>query len=166
MIGTQGHLSYDPRDGIIDQSRRNGFGKIVLLIAHRGNRHLAPFFVQLMLEKQKDYAVYLPEMLGDLDAAQSIREVIETEFDYHGGEMGTSLILAIYPERVNMDQIDETSGGALRRLEHLPGVETPVSWFADFPDHRAGDAHPDSADTPLRQCTRRRVEFPHGLAGV
>jgi len=133
-------------EAVCDEIGRNGLKKIILVPAHGGNRYLAPFFIQLMLEKHKGYMVYLPRSLGDPGLAQLLREVMTSESDYHGGEMETSLILAIHPELVKMDQINEESGSRLGRLDHLPNVETPVSWYADFPDHYAGDAHPATAD--------------------
>ena len=79
---------------------------------------------------------------------------MESEFDWHGGEIETSTILAVRPELVKMDQIDETSGKRLGRLEHLPGVypgqETPISWYANFPDHYAGDARTATAEKGKR----------------
>ena len=99
-----------------------------------------------MLEKRKDYMVYLPQMLGGPDFAQLMKEVMESEFDHHGGEMETSLILAICPDLVKMEQINAESGRRLGRLEHLSGVDTPISWYANFPDHYAGDAHPATAE--------------------
>jgi creatinine amidohydrolase len=119
-----------------------------------------------MLEKQKDYMVYLPQLLGDPDVAQFIREIIESEFDSHAGEMETSLILTIHPELVKMDRIDETSGRQLRRLEHLPGVETPVSWYADFPDHYAGDAHPATAEKGERMVRHWSQRLAEAIAAI
>jgi creatinine amidohydrolase len=145
-IALNGDMMLRLLEAVCDEIGRNGLDKIVLVIAHGGNRYLAPLFVQLMLEKQRDYMVYLPQMLGGPDFAELMKEVMESEFDGHAGEMETSLILAIYPELVRMEQIDGESGRRLGRLDHVPGVETPVSWYANFPDHYAGDAHPATAE--------------------
>jgi len=165
-IALGGDLMLRLLEAVCDEIGRNGFSKIVLLIAHGGNRHLAPFFVQLMLEKQKEYTVYLPQLLGDPDVAQLIKEIIESEFDAHAGEMETSLILATHPELVQMEQIDETSGRPLRRLEHLPGVGTPVSWYADFPDHYAGDAHPATAEKGERMFEHWAQRLAGAIAAI
>jgi len=145
-IALGGHLMLELLEAVCDEMGRNGLKKIIFVLSHGGNRYLAPFFIQLMLEKQKDYMVYLPRMEEDPTFAALMKEALESELDYHAGEMETSLILAIHPELVRMDQIDERSGKPLGRLEHLPGVETPVSWYANFPDHYAGDARPATAE--------------------
>jgi len=145
-IAIGGRLMLELLEAVCEEIGRNGLKKIIFVPSHGGNRYLAPFFVQLMLEKHKDYMVYLPRMLEDPNFAQLTKEVMESEFDHHGGEMETSLILAIHPELVRMDQIDEGSGRRVGRLDHLPGMETPVSWYANFPDHYAGDARPATAE--------------------
>ena len=145
-IALGGGLMLELLEAVCDEIGRNGLSKIVFVPSHGGNRYLAPFFVQLMLEKRKDYMVYLPQMLGGPDFAQLMKEVMESEFDHHGGEMETSLILAICPDLVKMEQINAESGRRLGRLEHLSGVETPISWYANFPDHYAGDARPATAE--------------------
>jgi creatinine amidohydrolase len=145
-IALGGGLMLRLLEAVCDEIGRNGVKKIILVPAHGGNRHLAPLFVQLMLEKEKDYMVYLPQLLGDPGFAQLMKETMESELDYHGGEMETSLILAIFPHLVKMGHINTESGSPLKRLQHLPGVETPVSWYANFPDHYAGDARPATVE--------------------
>jgi creatinine amidohydrolase len=145
-IALGGGLMLTLLEAVCDEVGRNGLKRIVLVPAHGGNRNLAPFFVQLMLEKQKDYMVYLPQLLGDPGLAQLVKEVMDSEFDYHAGEMETSLILATFPHLVKMDDIAARPAERLGRLDHLPSVETPVSWYASFPDHYAGDAAPATAE--------------------
>lgn len=145
-IAIGGGLMLELLEAVCDEIGRNGLTRIVFVPVHGGNRYLAPFFVQLMLEKHKDYTVYLPRMLEDPNLAQLVKEVMETEFDHHAGEVETSMMLAMHRELVKMDQIDERSGRPLRRLEHLPEVQTAVRWYADFPDHYAGDARPATAE--------------------
>jgi creatinine amidohydrolase len=64
-----------------------------------------------------------------------------------------------------MDQVNEQSGQRLGRLQHLaglqPGQETPISWYANFPDHYAGDARPATASKGeqfLAHLARRLVD--------
>jgi creatinine amidohydrolase len=62
-----------------------------------------------------------------------------------------------------MDQIDEHSGQRLGRLDHLtglePGQEAPIGWYANFPDHYAGDARPATAEKGERllDCLAQRL---------
>jgi len=147
-IGT--HLMLRLLEAVCDEIGRNGLKKIILVVSHGGNRFLASFFLQSLLETRKDYMVYLAQTFWDPGFIDLRDKSLESEFDYHGGEMETSMILTIHPELVKMDQIDARSGKRLGRLQHLEplqrGQETPVSWYANFPDHYAGDAHPATAE--------------------
>ena len=164
-ISIGGPLMLDLLEAVCDEIGRNGMKKIILFVSHGGNRFLAPFFLQLLLEKRKDYLVYLSQGYWDPGFAELRERVLESEFSSHAGEMETSMILATHPEMVKMDQIDEKSGHRLGRLEHLTGLlpsqETPISWYANFPDHYAGDARPSSAEKGeqlLQHLVQRLVE--------
>ena len=164
-IAVGGHLMLELLEAICDEIGRNGLRKIILVVSHGGNRSLAPFFLQLLLETRKDYMVYLAQTFWDPGFADLREKLLESEFDHHGGEMETSVILSIHPELVRMDQIDEHSGKRLGRLQHLtglqPGQETPISWYANFPDHYAGDARPATAEKGerfLQYLAQRLVE--------
>ena len=164
-IAVGGHLMLELLEAICDEIGRNGLRKIILVVSHGGNRFLAPFFLQLLLETRKDYMVYLAQTFWDPGFADLRKKLLESEFDHHGGEMETSVILSIHPELVRMDQIDEHSGKRLGRLQHLtglqPGQETPISWYANFPDHYAGDARPATAEKGerfLQYLAQRLVE--------
>jgi creatinine amidohydrolase len=99
-IALGGRLMLNLLEAVCDEIARNGLKKIVLVIAHGGNRYLAPFFVQLMLAQQKDYMVYLPSFLGGEEVMQLWQELQESEFEMHAGELETSLILATHPDLV------------------------------------------------------------------
>jgi creatinine amidohydrolase len=164
-IAIGGHLMLQLLESVCDEIGRNGLKKIILVVSHGGNRFLAPFFVQTLLETRKDYMVYMAQSLWDPGLADLEHELMESEFDHHGGEMETSAILAIHPELVKMDQVDESSGQRLDRLQHLagllPGQGTPISWYANFPDHYAGDARPATAEKGerfLQYLAQRLVE--------
>jgi len=164
-IAIGGHLMLQLLEAICDEIGRNGLKKIILFVSHGGNHHLASFFLQLMLETRKDYVVYLAQSYWDPGFRELRDELLETEFSHHAGEMETSMILAIRPEMAKMDQIDEHSGQRLGRLDHLtglePGQEAPIGWYANFPDHYAGDARPATAEKGERfldYLARRLVE--------
>jgi creatinine amidohydrolase len=117
-IAIGGHLMLQLLEAVCDEIGRNGLSKIILVVSHGGNRFLAPFFVQTLLETRKDYMVYMAQSLWDPGLADLEHELMESEFDHHGGEMETSVILAIHPELVKMDRVDESSGQRLDRLQH------------------------------------------------
>ncbi len=71
------------------------------------------------------------------------KELMESEFEHHAGEIETSVIMAMRADLVKMEalqEIDADSGRARRRLAHLPKTDTAIRWYSDFPDHYAGDA--------------------------
>ena len=96
----------------------------------------------MMLEKQKDYVIYLPGGGGrDPEFEKRWKELRQTEEDGHAGERETSVILAIRPGLAKLEDLSEKPGKSLGRLDHLPNVATPVSWYARYPDHYCGDGH-------------------------
>jgi len=141
-VAVETNLYFQLLENLCDEVARNGFKKIILVSGHGGNRFFLRFFVQTILGKGKDYAVYLPpESLLDPDVA---KKALETEFDYHAGESETSQLLYLYPELVRLDGIPTEPGKPLKRSK-VPGIMTPIDWFSDYPKHYAGDARPATA---------------------
>lgn len=124
---------------ILDEIGRNGFKKIILFNGHGGNAHVLPLIAQSSLYAQKPYTIYLFQ--GGLDAAgeKTWSETVETPVHGHACECETSISLANHAELVHMDRIDDGTE-PLRRLSHLPGAYSGIWWYADFPEHYAGDA--------------------------
>jgi creatinine amidohydrolase len=132
-------MMFDLLEAACDEIARNGMNRIVLLNGHGGNNHFLPYFAQSMLEKPRGYTVYviglnayLPE--GD-PKWQSMRQ---TQVDGHAGEEETSIMLALHPELCRLDQITE-SGMPQKRSKHLGGLYNSIGWYAEFPNHYAGD---------------------------
>lgn len=127
--------------GVLDEIGRNGFKKIILFNGHGGNSHLLHFLAQCSLWEQKPYTVYLftwytPEQ-------QAAREAIrETDLHEHACECETSVMLAIDETLVKMDKVVDEPAYPLGRLEHLTSAALGISWYANYPDHYAGDARP------------------------
>jgi creatinine amidohydrolase len=158
-------LMLDTLEMVCDEIGRNGLRKIILFVSHGGNDYLAHLFIQTLMDERKDYMVYLAQGYWDPVFIELKEKILESEFSLHGGEMETSMMLAIRPELVMMSRIDPESGQRLGRLDHLQGIpsahSTPVSWYADFPDHYAGDARPSTAEKGerfLRYLVQRLVE--------
>jgi len=144
-VALSARLMVDLLGEVCAEIARNGLRKVVLLNCHGGNRYLPPF-TKSMLERERDYAVYLL----DLDSYYSGRDprwlaMKQTEVDGHGGEKETSTMLAVHPELVKAAAGPKTAGLPLRRLKRLAGVVTSVDWYADHPDHYRGDGHYGSA---------------------
>jgi creatinine amidohydrolase len=132
-------------ENLCDEIFRNGFTKIYLLNGHGGNRYFLPYFLQCVLEKNKSYALYLSD-IGLIAGDAEIKKIMETDFDYHAGEIETSLMMALFPDLVKSNCIPDAPANPRGRKKFPMGVMTPIDWYADFPDHYAGDARPSSAE--------------------
>jgi creatinine amidohydrolase len=129
-------------DNVCEEIARNGLRKIVLLNGHGGNRFLLATFMTMMLERPRDFTLYLlgtETWWGAAGEDPTWREMMVSEFDEHAGEQETSFVLAARSDLVRMDRLSPpaTPRG---RLAHLPPRSTATWWNADFPDHYAGDA--------------------------
>ena len=136
-------------EGVLDEIGRNGFKKIILLSAHGGNAHLLPFIAQSSLSQQKPYTLYLFQPRYNEEAALAWNSVIETKLHGHACECETSISLANHAELVHMDRIEgETQ--PLGRLQSVPDSYTGIWWYADYPQHYAGDARAATVEKGLK----------------
>jgi creatinine amidohydrolase len=135
--------------GVLDEIGRNGFKKILLYNAHGGNIHFLRFLAQASLWEEKPYQLYL--YTGQLSPGRqkAWESLLETESHGHACECETSLSLANHPELVRMERVPSTPGEALGRLGHLPQNYSGIWWYADYPQHYAGDARPASREKGL-----------------
>ncbi len=139
------HLLFELLENICDEISRNGLKKIVLLSGHGGNRFFLPLFVQLSLDKGKDYTLYFVRGVRDSEVH---RQVTETEVHGHACECETSMALHINPELVKMEALDPDHWWAPQdQLQEISErVYTPVDWFGRYPEHCAGDPRPATAE--------------------
>ena len=126
--------------GVLDEIGRNGFSKIILYSAHGGNSHLLPFLAQCSLWENKPYSLYIPMRRLTPEGEKEWEAVRETSFGGHACEEETSLVLGTYPHLVKLDRVPEEPALPLNRLQHLPPTFTGIWWYANYPDHYAGDA--------------------------
>jgi creatinine amidohydrolase len=133
-------------NAVLDEIGRNGFRKIILYNGHGGNRHLLPFLAQSSLWAEKPYALYL--FNGELGEGreQAWQGIVETELHGHACECETSISLANHPELVKMDRVPAEPERPRKRLQHLGDTYAGIWWYADYPEHYAGDARTASAD--------------------
>ncbi len=125
---------------VLDEIGRNGFRKIILLNAHGGNHYLLGFLAQASLWEEKPYQVYL--YTGELSPERQQRwdAILETSDHFHACECETSISLANHPELVKMERVPAEPADPLNRLSHLPANFSGISWYANYPNHYAGDA--------------------------
>ena len=132
---------------VLDEIGRNGFKKIVLYNAHGGNGHLLPFIAQASLWQQKPYTLYLHRDRLAPEAEKIWQQTVETTLHGHACECETSISLANHPELVHMERVPEPEEGATRgRLSNVRGGMSGIWWYADYPEHYAGDARTASAE--------------------
>jgi creatinine amidohydrolase len=133
-------IVWDLLEATCDEIARNGFKKIVIINGHGGNPELIRYFIQTRLEKQRNYAVYFFEPRSDSAYTRQLAalHISDPAGDQHAGERETSSILYLRPDLVKMDSASNESGANQHRL-NIPNVYTAIWWYADYPNHYAGD---------------------------
>ena len=126
---------------VLDEIGRNGFRKIIIFNGHGGNENLLPLITQLCLAEDKPYQVYLPAFACISEKWQQKAKWGDqlNRLD-HAGEWETSLMLAINSDLIQMDRARSKGGKPRRRMKHMPPTRTCLGWYADYPNHYAGDA--------------------------
>ena len=133
-------IVWDLLEATCDEIARNGFKKIVIINGHGGNPQLIRYFIQTRLEKQRNYAVYFFEPGSDTAYSRKMAELHKSDpsGDQHAGERETSSLLYLRPDLVKMDSAKNESGANQKRLD-IPNVYTAIWWYADYPNHYAGE---------------------------
>jgi creatinine amidohydrolase len=138
-------LLIDLIQSLFDEIARNGFRKIIMYCGHGGNRNLMQFLAQATLWEEKPYSVYMPATRLTPERQKQWQAIMETPGG-HAGESETSISMANHGELVKLDQLTDQRWEAMNRLNHLPGNYSGIWWYADHPEHYAGDAKPSSAE--------------------
>ena len=135
---------------VVDEIGRNGFKKILLLNGHGGNNGMLDFFSWATVDRNTPYSLYISPMIGAEWGKRTKKlssELLETQPIGHACEYETSMMMAIVPEYVKMEnQTMEEPITALGRMKHLPGVYNGLSWFADYPHQVIGCPGAGSAE--------------------
>jgi len=131
---------------VLDEIGRNGFRKIVLYNGHGGNNALVRLLGQCALWDERPYTLYVPLAHVSASRQEEYRALRDTQYGGHACEEETSITLSGFPNAVRMDQVPAEPGRPLGRLSHLPPTFSPVSWYADYPEHYAGDARTASKE--------------------
>ena len=131
---------------VLDEIGRNGFRKIILLNAHGGNIYLLHFLQQCSLYERKPYTVYGYEGLFPEWRQKEWNAILETPLHGHACECETSISLANFPELVKMERVPAEPADPLGRMKGIPSAHAGIWWYADYPEHYAGDARTASAE--------------------
>jgi creatinine amidohydrolase len=156
-------LMMDLLQSVLDEIGRNGFKKIILYNAHGGNIHFLRFFAQTSLWEEKPYSVYLYSGGFMGERGEEWNAVLESKNHNHACECETSITLANYPDLVHMERVPQDAGfEPLGRMDHLKNNYSGIWWYADYPDHYAGDARSASVEKGkilLRLTVESLAEF-------
>ncbi len=133
-------LVWDMLENTCDEIGRNGFTKIIIVNGHGGNPELIKYFIQTRLEKERNYAVYFFQPATDSAFNKQVNVLHRSDLanDQHAGEKETSEVLYFRPDLVQLDSARNESGKNLNRLS-IPNMYTAIWWFADYPNHYAGE---------------------------
>jgi creatinine amidohydrolase len=161
-------LIYDLLQNVLDEIGRNGFKKIILYNAHGGNVHFLRYLAQAQLAERKPYTLYMPQQLVPMtsEGEKEWAALRSTDYGGHACEEETSQMLGIAPELVKMDRVPENPARPLERMAGLPPIYSGIWWYADYPDHYAGDARPASIEKGQLLLSRMAERLAQYIAAI
>ena len=163
-----GTIAYSPKlimdilQETCEEISRNGIKKIVLVNGHGGNRNFLPFFGMAQLDKQRDYCVILFQPETSPEVAAKVKKLKESKNGGHAGETETSMMQVSRLDLVHKDRAKDQSGENQARLEHIPTNFTGIFWYAQYPNHYAGDgsyAKPELGELLINSQADQLVEL-------
>ncbi len=161
-----GTIAYTPEliwkilEETCEELSRNGIKKIVIVNGHGGNNHFFSYFCQSQLAARKDYLVvfFQPD---DSEINQKINPLRETSYGGHADEVETSMVYAIRPDLVHANRAGTQSGESLGRLSHMPYTYTGIWWYANYPNHYAGDGSSPQKEIGELKLNSRAKQLSH-----
>lgn len=156
-------LMYSLLEEVCNEISRNGFKKIIIFNSHGGNTSFVNYFIQSTLYAKRDYVVYnIPVSLPEEEIPNIIKAIGSDDLGSHAGNLETSMMMALRPDLIKMDEVEMEGIKGYGKLSHMMGVFTSVSWYSEHPTHFAGDpfnASPESGELAFKLSAVNAVKF-------
>ena len=136
------HLLSELLQDVCEDIARNGLPKILILNGHAGNTSWLNFFCQRQLAQRHQYVIYVARRPSYEEIAARLAPMRKTDWDGHADELETSWMMVMRPDLVQLTRAGDDDGRPQGRLKTSDDAFTAIFWYADYPDHYAGDARP------------------------
>jgi len=94
------------------------------------------------LERRREYVVFVARRPGYDEIVKQIQRMRKTDWGGHADEVETSWMMVVRPDLVQLGRAARDDGRPRGRLTAAEEAFTGIFWYADYPDHYAGDARP------------------------